>query len=171
MIERFRTARLRGRRLVEQDGAALLALRRDPAVAAWLGAPPPADQLNERLAALQDHWRRHDYGLWILHKRADGAFAGYVGLQQATIEGVAEIELLYALCPACWGRGLASEAARHVVRLAFGHLGLASLIAYTLPANHASRRVMAQAGFRYERDIVHAGRPHVLYRHVRTASG
>ncbi len=34
----------------------------------------------------------------------------------------------------------------------------------TLPTNRASRRVMEKAGFGYERDTVHAGLPHVLYR-------
>ena len=171
MVERFRTARLRGRRLAAQDRAALRTLRREPAVAAWLGGVPSVEQMDRRFAVQQDHWRRHGYGLWVLHGRADGAFVGYVGLQQATIEDIAEIELLYALRPACWGQGLASEAARHMVTLAFGRLGLANLVACTLPTNHASRRVMAQAGFRYERAIVHAGRPHVLYRCVRTAGG
>ncbi len=34
----------------------------------------------------------------------------------------------------------------------------------TLPDNLASRRVMGKAGFAYEREIEHAGLPHVLYR-------
>ena len=38
------------------------------------------------------------------------------------------------------------------------------LIAFTLPDNLASRRVMEKAGFAYEREILHAGLPHVLYR-------
>ena len=34
----------------------------------------------------------------------------------------------------------------------------------TLPTNEGSRRVMAKAGFTYDRDIVHWDLPHVLYR-------
>ena len=34
----------------------------------------------------------------------------------------------------------------------------------TLPDNHASRRVMEKIGLRFDRDVVHRGLPHVLYR-------
>jgi RimJ/RimL family protein N-acetyltransferase len=48
--------------------------------------------------------------------------------------------------------------------VAFEDLGLIDVVCFTLPANRASRRVMEKAGFEYERDVVHAGSPHVLYR-------
>ena len=54
--------------------------------------------------------------------------------------------------------------AREVAALGLGRLGLAGLVARTLPTNRASRRVMEKAGFGYERDTVHARLPHVLYR-------
>ncbi len=41
---------------------------------------------------------------------------------------------------------------------------LPAIISYALPTNRASERVMEKQGFRYERDIVHAGLPHVFYR-------
>jgi RimJ/RimL family protein N-acetyltransferase len=43
------------------------------------------------------------------------------------------------------------------------------VVCFTLTTNRASQRVMEKAGFEYERDIVHAGLPHVFYRI--TASG
>jgi hypothetical protein len=48
--------------------------------------------------------------------------------------------------------------------LAFGPLGLGSVVAYTLPHNIASRRVMEKLGLGYEREVVYADLPHVLYR-------
>ena len=42
-----------------------------------------------------------------------------------------------------------------------------SVVAFTLPDNTASRRVMEKLGMTYERDIVHADLPHVLYRSTR----
>ena len=49
---------------------------------------------------------------------------------------------------------------------AIGGDGLApgGIVAFTLTTNGASRRVMEKLGFRFERDIIHAGLPHVLYR-------
>ena len=46
----------------------------------------------------------------------------------------------------------------------FERLGLDDVVAFTLPTNRGSWRVMEKTGFEYERDVVHAGLPHVLYR-------
>jgi ribosomal-protein-alanine N-acetyltransferase len=54
--------------------------------------------------------------------------------------------------------------ARDAVRVAFAVLELDDVVAYTVPANAASRAVMEKLGMVYEGDIVHAGLPHVLYR-------
>ena len=62
---------------------------------------------------------------------------------------------------------LRTELAHACVEVGFEQLGLLEIVAFTLPDNIASRRVMEKAGFRYERDIVHAGLPHVLYRRQR----
>jgi len=81
-----------------------------------------------------------------------------------TIEGAAEVELGYAVIAEFWGRRRATEMAQAVLDAGFGPLALADVVAFTLPTNLASRRVMQHTGFLYERDIVHAGLPHVLYR-------
>jgi ribosomal-protein-alanine N-acetyltransferase len=56
------------------------------------------------------------------------------------------------------------------VRIGLEDVGLDELVAFTLPANVRSRRVMEKAGLGYEKDIVHAGLPHVLYRIRRGSS-
>ena len=61
------------------------------------------------------------------------------------------------------GSGPATELAQASVDVAFDELGLREVVAFTLPDNVASRRVMEKAGLRYEREIVHVGLPHVLY--------
>lgn len=96
--------------------------------------------------------------------RADEQFSGYCGLRTIVMDGEDQVELLYAVISARWKRGLATEMARAVVRVGFESLSLAELVAFTLPTNHASQRVMQQAGLTYERDIIHVGLPHVLYR-------
>jgi ribosomal-protein-alanine N-acetyltransferase len=63
-----------------------------------------------------------------------------------------------------------SVASGECVELAFGPLGLDRLVAFTLPDNVASRRVMEKSGFIYERHIEHAGLPHVLYGHPAVAA-
>ena len=63
-----------------------------------------------------------------------------------------------------WGRGLATEIAAAIVRMAFDDLGLPSVIALTVPDHVKSQRVMTKVGMTYERHVMHAGLQHVLYR-------
>jgi RimJ/RimL family protein N-acetyltransferase len=63
-----------------------------------------------------------------------------------------------------WGRGLATEMAEAILTVAFTHLDLPNIVAFTLVTNRASRRVMEKVGCTFERNIIHASLPHVLYR-------
>jgi [ribosomal protein S5]-alanine N-acetyltransferase len=100
--------------------------------------------------------------------RADH-FVGRAGLHSANVGGDEEVELAYALMAEYWGRGLATEMAEAIMVVAFERLRMKEVVCFTLTTNRASQRVMEKAGFEYERDIVHAGLPHVFYR--LTASG
>jgi RimJ/RimL family protein N-acetyltransferase len=75
-----------------------------------------------------------------------------------------EVEAGWAIVPERWGQGLATELARTAIEAASGPLRLREVVAFALPDNLASRRVMEKTGFVFERDIIHAGFPHVLYR-------
>ena len=52
-----------------------------------------------------------------------------------------------------WGRGLATEGARALVRLAFTELGTREIVATTMAVNAGSRRVLEKAGLRYARTV------------------
>jgi RimJ/RimL family protein N-acetyltransferase len=58
--------------------------------------------------------------------------------------------------------------ARAILSIAFGPLDLAELVGFTLSTNRASVRVMEKVGFAFERAIVHANLPHMLYRRTRS---
>ncbi len=163
-IEALETERLTGRPPTEGDFDLLHRLHRDPRAMATLGGLRDVEQTRFFLEMFVDHWRERGFGIWMLFDRDSGAFAGRAGLRRLEILGRPEVEVLYALLPAFWGRGLATEVARASVEVAFRDLGLADLIALTLRTNLASQRVMQKAGFRYDRDFSYANRPHVLYR-------
>lgn len=59
---------------------------------------------------------------------------------------------------------LFEAAKKAVLEVAFTRLDLADVVAFMLPSNKASRRVIEKVGGSYERDIVHTELPHVLYR-------
>ncbi len=74
------------------------------------------------------------------------------------------VEVGWSVAPDRWGEGLAPEAAAASLDWGFEVCGLEEIVSFTMPDNHASRRVMEKLGMRYVRDFDRAGLPHVLYR-------
>ncbi len=169
-IARIETERLLCERMTPDDEQDLGVLLRDPRVAptAWPTPGGPTNvEVSANLAAKIEHWERHGFGMWLLRDRVTGAMVGRGGLQWTHATGADEVEVGWAIVPQRWGHGLATEMALAAVDVAFDELRLQSIIAFTMPHNVASRRVMEKAGFAYERDIVYVELPHVLYRRVR----
>jgi [ribosomal protein S5]-alanine N-acetyltransferase len=110
------------------------------------------------------HWATHGFGLWLLRDRTQRVLIGRAVLRHLDVEGADEVEVGYGFYPEFWGRGLATEVACACVRIGLAHLGLPSVVAVTLPTHRASQRVMQKAGLVYEREILHEGLPHVLFR-------
>ncbi|MBV9603682.1 MAG: GNAT family N-acetyltransferase [Solirubrobacterales bacterium] len=169
-LERLETERMVLERLRPEHASEQLRLLLDPRVwtTLWSGGERPTEgEVLDRLAAKVEHWDRHGFGQWLLRDRETGEMVGRGGLQHTYTAGLNDIEAGWAIVPERWGQGLATELAHAVVQAGFDQLGLLEIVAFTLPDNRASRRVMDKAGFQYERDIVHAGLPHVLYRRRR----
>jgi RimJ/RimL family protein N-acetyltransferase len=166
-IERVETARMILERLLLEHAPEQLALLLDPRVYATLwpaSAPPTERDVIDGLSSKVDHWDRHGFGMYLLRDRETGEMVGRGGLQYTYTAGLNDVEAGWAIVPERWGQGLATEMARAAADVAFTDLRLGEIVAFTLPDNTASRRVMEKTGFTYQRRIVHVGLPHVLYR-------
>lgn len=149
--------------------AELAALHSDERVMAMMGGrTATAEESRAWLERNLKHGAEPGLGVFVFREQSTGRFVGRGAIRPIEIGGRAEVEVGYAVVAELWGRGLATEMASALVDHASAH-GLADLVAYTEPANAASRRVMEKAGFSYERDVDHHGRPQVLYRLVRTS--
>ncbi len=84
------------------------------------------------------------HGAWALHVVGDDAMAGYCGIVAARRRS--DPEIIYALRPTLWGRGLASELVPALLDHGFRTCGLRRLVATVRPENHASVRVLEKAG-------------------------
>ena len=164
LMETFRTRRLLAERLREKHLGEIRRMHQDPRVMATLGGLRSDEETARYLRDNLGHWDRYEYGIWAFTDRNNGRFVGRAGLRNSRIGGHDEIELAYALAADYWNRGLATEMAREILKIAFERLGLTDIVCFTVPTNLASRRVMEKAGFEYERYVLHAGAPHVLYR-------
>ncbi|MGC5289170.1 GNAT family N-acetyltransferase [Micromonospora sp. DT231] len=147
------TERLRFRRLTMADVDLLVELDGDPEVMRFLSggvATPPATVRDEQLPRLLGQYERHPgLGRWAAHDRKSGEFLGWFALDPSA-DGT-EAELGYRLRRSTWGRGLATEGSRALVRYAFDTVGVRRVWAETMAVNERSRRVMAKAGLRYVR--------------------
>jgi ribosomal-protein-alanine N-acetyltransferase len=168
-VERVATARLHGEPIGPEHQSELAAILGDPRVGATLGGVKTPAQVRERIARLHAHWAAHGFGWYAFRDRADGALVAHGGPGNTHIAGRDEVEIGWTVAPERWGQGLATELGEASLEIAFGPLGLVDVVSFTLPTNLASRRVMEKLGFAFERDTIHAGLPHVLYR-ARTSS-
>ena len=141
----------------------------DPEVARWLRpagvtGPFTLAECEAAIPAQVAHWGAHGFGVWLAW---DGEnCVGRCVLKHSIVEGRGEVEVGWALARAYWGRGVGTSMGRHALSAA-AERGVSNVVAFTRVDNLASRRVMEKLGFVYEREFVHAGLPHVLFRTIR----
>lgn len=125
-----------------------------------------------RVARFQSDAGRDGLGAWAVEAR-DGAFVGMVGLEVIRFAApfTPAVEVGWRFARACWGHGLALEAARVALDDGFGRCGLPEIISFTAEQNVRSWRLMERLGMVRSDDFLHpdlpighALRPHRLYR-------
>ncbi len=167
MPEALETARLVARPPRHGDVPALLALYGTVEVAARMypdGRPRTEAQLAPYLEADLAHWRAHGFGRFMWHERDTGEVVARCGPKLALRGGRPELDMHWTVRPDRHRRGLAAEAAEAVVDVCFDALGADSVTAVVRVDNAASQALARALGFAYERDVVHFGQPHRLYR-------
>lgn len=162
-MDNFETERLRAGRLRPEHAKELLSMHKEKKVMSTLGKLKTKEQSEGWLENNLNHWKKYGYGIWMFYDKADDQFVGRGGLRNDDVEGVKEIEIEYALMPQYWGKGLGTEIGKAIIAHA-KKLGLDSIVAYTQAKHTASINIMKKMDFVYERDMVYAGHPHVLYR-------
>lgn len=159
----LRTARLALQPLSGVDLPAVHAIWTDAQVRRylWDDTVIPVERAADAILASDGHFRSHGYGLWGVYEPPGGALIGFCGCRPWE---TGEPELLFALRPAWWGRGLATEAARAVLDHVCGTLGCAEVVAAADVPNVASVRVLERLGMAFERRGELHGLDTVFYR-------
>jgi len=169
------TARLRLRQWREEDLAPFAALNADPQVMEFFPKVLTRAESDAVAGRIRDHFARHGFGLWAVEAPGAADFVGFVGLAVPSFEAhfTPCVEIGWRLGREHWGHGYATEAASAALAFGFGARALDEIVAFTVPANIASRRVMGRLGMRrlpaddFEHPAIAAGHPlrsHVLYR-------
>jgi RimJ/RimL family protein N-acetyltransferase len=201
------TERLILREWRDEDLSAFARLNDDPVVMEFMPRRLSRDESDAFAARIRMDMERRGWGLWAVEVRGptedargtvaagvtgragaeseqrsgdgDVPFIGYVGLSVPSFDAHFSpcVEIGWRLARQHWGRGYASEAAAASLRFAFEQLSLKQIVAFTVPLNRRSIRVMERIGM--TRDLAgdfehpklapgHPLRSHVLYRINRT---
>jgi RimJ/RimL family protein N-acetyltransferase len=169
------TARLRLRQWREEDLAPFAALNADPQVMEFFPKVLTRAESDAVAGRIRDHFARHGFGFWAVEVPGAADFVGFVGLAVPSFEAhfTPCVEIGWRLAREHWGHGYATEAATAALAFGFGDRALEEIVAFTVPANIPSRRVMGRLRMRRSPsdDFEHPGiadghplRPHVLYR-------
>jgi RimJ/RimL family protein N-acetyltransferase len=167
------TERLLLRRWKAEDFEPFCAMNADAEVMRHFPSTLTREQTAAGLKRAEAHFDRYGWGLFAAEY--EEKFIGYVGLFHVPFEAhfTPAVEIGWRLAREYWNRGLATEGAKACLEFGFSQLGLEEIVAFTVPGNGASRRVMEKIGMRhdpqggFEHPRVAPGHPlrwHVLYR-------
>lgn len=160
------TDRLCLRRLTVAHLPDLVELDSDPEVMRYIsgGEANSRARYEAELLPRMLAWNDHPYGFLAAYDGA--AFVGWFHLRPTVTPGETMLELGYRLRQSAWGRGLATEGSRALVRYAFEDLDQVAVDACADPRNAASIHVMEKCGMRYAGRFVHPRVPIEVARYV-----
>jgi RimJ/RimL family protein N-acetyltransferase len=110
-----------------------------------------------------ERYRRDGFGFYAVTLKGSSDVIGDCGLLRQEVEGDSLLEVGYHFRRDCWGRGYATEAAKHCMAYAFEQLGASKVVSLIRPENVPSRRVAERNGMTVEREVVFHDLPHLLY--------
>ena len=174
------TERMLLRPVRDEDLPVVFAIHADPATNRYNPPGPDADldASRRRLDTWLKDWERDGIGYWAaialrheeqIEDQPATTPIGFVGVRHADASEWSEppeplLNLYYRFSPPCWGRGLASEAAKSSVVWGSRHRPERPVVAITTPDNGPSIAVARKAGLNRYRDVVHHGTLSVEYR-------
>ncbi|MFY9725729.1 MAG: GNAT family N-acetyltransferase, partial [Bryobacteraceae bacterium] len=169
------TSRLLLRRWRAEDREPFYGINSDPRVMEYFPACLTRAESDAAIDRMEAHFEQHGFGLWAAEVLATGELAGFIGLSrpQFTAHFTPCVEIGWRLGTRFWGRGLATEGAREIMRFGFEQARLSEIVSFTVARNLRSIRVMEKLGMRrdpaddFDHPLIAAGHPlrrHVLYR-------
>jgi len=171
----LRTPRLLLREWRAADGEPFAMMSVDPQVMAMLPPLPDRAASDAWIARMQAHCGEYGFAQWAVELPGEAPLIGTIGLNwvRSQFPFTPAIEIGWRLARPYWGQGYAFEAARAALEDGFGRLGIDEIVAFTVPANRRSWRLMERLGMSHDPsdDFDHPRlaegdplRRHVLYR-------
>lgn len=169
------TERLILRQWRDSDREPFARLNADPVVMTHFPRCWSRDESDAAITGAQKFIEERGWGFWAVEVRGGAPCIGFVGLSEPGFRP--GVEIGWRLAREHWGHGYASEAAVASLRFGFEKLTLEEIVAFTVPLNERSRRVMERIGMSrdpaddFDHPRIAPGHPlrrHVLYRMKRS---
>ncbi len=93
-----------------------------------------------------ERWRKYGFGQLGVFDKVTEKLIGYCGLQH--LDNTEEVEVYYGLHKKFWNKGLATEAAKAMLRFGFEKVELPRIVAATHPENNESQKVLIKLGMK-----------------------
>lgn len=155
------TARLLFRSHEVGDEPDFVSMHTDAEVRRYVGGQGwPVEKARSRFREQYLDRPTETYGLWATVFKEEGKYIGCCGLR-APGNGMGA-SLGYYLARRYWRQGLASEASRALIDIAFTRLGLECVEADAEEGNTASERILHKCGFKYVRREAIPGRGRIV---------
>ncbi|WP_434054584.1 MAG: GNAT family N-acetyltransferase [Roseibium sp.] len=174
------TERLLLRTWQDKDVDSFAEVCADPVVMRYFPDVMTREECEHLIVRCIEKHERDGFSMAPVEVRTTGEFLGFVGLNTPTYAAPLPfepcVEIGWRLKQSSWGKGYASEAANAWLRFGFETIGLDEIVAFTIPANTPSQKVMQRIGMRrdHDGDFLHPSLPedhpvalHVLYRLTR----
>ncbi|MCW3087424.1 MAG: family N-acetyltransferase [Sediminibacterium sp.] len=142
----FETERLTVRRFTANDADDFFLLNSDPEAMHFIRAPKTREESDAFLTEnLRFYLDSSALGRYAVYEKTTGGFAGTFSFLY--LSGEADFHIGYALLPAAWGKGFATELVGTGTPYFFQRTGRKMLFAITDAGNLASQHVLLKSGY------------------------
>ena len=150
----FETPRLILGQFTENDASLILQLNSDPEIVKYVHEPvlTSEEQAKKILLDIILPQYKINLGRWAIYTKNSHDFIGWCGLKHRP--ELNEIDLGYRLKKESWGRGYATEAAKHTLDHGFNNLHLNIITGRAHIENIASIKILEKIGMQFLREEV-----------------
>lgn len=151
------TERIILRRWKNEDFEVFSALNADKNVMEFFPSTLTPEETSAMIDRIEAHFQKHGFGLWAMELKSTGEFIGFNGLSVPNFESYFTpcVEIGWRMSDKFWGKGLASEAAREVLKYGFSQLNLEEIVSFTATVNIRSISVMKRIGMSFSGEFNH----------------
>ena len=156
--KRIETPRLILRPFTLEDVRPSFEMEQDPDISKYTqdGGVKTLEQVERLISGvINGDYQRFGFGRFAVEFRETGEFIGFCGLKYLFDDH--EVDLGYRIRKDMWGKGLASEACRASLEYGFTELNIPEIVAYILPDNKLSIRVIEKLNFQFKEKVMEEG--------------